>query len=98
MSMHGIFEDYINREGIDEKYNAPKNYRTFISEADSSPSTYKILMNFLTQEMLAPFASPYSYGTRILKYRDKDTDKIELYIKPKPRNETEYDDYENDYM
>jgi hypothetical protein len=62
-------------------YNAPKNYRSFISKADASNSIYNKINEFITDEMMAPFASPYSTGTDILRYRDKDTDKIELYIR-----------------
>lgn len=87
-SIHGIFEDYINREGVGDKFNAPKNYRSFISKEDASSKTYDKILKYLTDEMLAPFSSPYTTGTNILRYKDKDTDKIELYIKPKQTSET----------
>ena len=87
-SIHGIFEDYINREGVGDKFNAPKNYRSFISKEDASGKTYDKILKYLTDEMLAPFSSPYTTGTNILRYKDKDTDKIELYIKPKQVSET----------
>lgn len=97
-SIHGIFEDYINREGISDKYNAPKNYRSFISKVDASETTYNKIVKYLTDEMLAPFSSPYSSGTSILRFRDKDTDKIELYIKPKQETTTDEQDYEYNMM
>ena len=100
-SLQGIFEDYINREGVSDAYNAPKSFRTFISKADASEAIYGKINAFITDEMMAPFASPYSTGTDILRYRDKDTDKIDLYIKPAIQTETErsgYEDYGYDDM
>jgi hypothetical protein len=96
-SLQGIFEDYINREGVAEAYNAPKSFRTFISKADSSEAIYEKINDFITDEMMAPFASPYSTGTDILRYRDKDTDKIDLYIKPAKKTETEREGYDDNY-
>ena len=97
-SLQGIFEDYINREGVADAYNAPKNYRSYISKADASDSIYGKINAFITDEMIAPFASPYSTGTDILRYRDKDTDKIELYIKvQEQKTESEQEEYDYGY-
>lgn len=92
-SMHGIFEDYVDE-------SAPTSFRNFESEIDSNSESYYMLYDLLSDEILAPFGSPYSGGTRILRYKDKDTGKIELYIKPKPepsQGNSEYDGYNDGY-
>jgi hypothetical protein len=77
-SLHGIFEDYVTAHG-----SKAKDYNSFISKADADEQTYERILSYITDEMLAPTSSPYTSGTRIIKYKDKDTDRIEIYIKDK---------------
>ncbi len=85
-SLHGIFEDYITTHG-----SKAKEYNLFISKADASSDTYQQILKYITDEMLAPSASPYTTGTRIIKYKDTDSDKIEIYIK-EVEEESSYDE------
>lgn len=97
-SLQGIFEDYINKEGTSINYDAPKNYRRFISKMDSYKGAYNLINSFITDEMMAPFGSPYSGGSDIIRYRDKDTDKIELYVKTKKKKSEDYGSEEDAYQ
>jgi hypothetical protein len=47
--------------------------------------------------MIAPFSSPYAGGTRILRYKNKDNDRIDLYIKPKRDTSDDNPAYDDDY-
>lgn len=89
-SMHGIFEDYIET-------SIPTNFREFESKADSNPETFSLLYDFLSDEMLAPFSSPYTTGSRIIKYKDNDTGNVNLYIKPNKKQESSDQSGYNDY-
>ena len=92
-SMHGIFEDYINKG---RRNHPPKSFQRFVSNADSSEGIYDAILGFITDEMIAPFSSPYTGGTRILRYKNKDNDRIDLYIKPK-KDTNDDSPYDDDY-
>lgn len=93
-SLHGIFEDYMTQE---RNNHPPKSFREFVSNADASEKTYKAILGFLNDEMIAPFSSPYAGGTRILRYKNKDNDRIDLYIKPKRDTSDDNPAYDDDY-
>lgn len=93
-SLQSVFEDYMNREGTSSVYDAPKNYRDFISKIDLSDDEINtVINNFITDEMLAPIGNPYIYGTNIFKQVDSETGIVGLFIKEKTSSSS-YEDYE----
>lgn len=95
-SLQGIFEDYVTIS------SEAKSFRDFISQQDSDPNVYKKIITYLTPEMLAPFSSPYIGGSDLIKYKDKNSDTIEMYQLSEESSNNEYEEYEGygtpDYM
>ena len=95
-SLQGIFEDYVITS------SKAKSFRDFISQQDSNPNVYDKIVTYLTSEMLAPFSSPYIGGSYLIKYKDKNSDTIEMYQLSEESSDNEYEEYEGygtpDYM
>lgn len=90
-SLHGIFEDYLDRE-------IPKSYRSFISNVDSNQDEYLFkIKGFLSDEILAPMSSPYTTGSLLIRYKDKDSGQINLYEKEKKEENNNFDENPEGY-
>lgn len=85
-SLHKIFEDYLDSE-------IAQSYKHFIAGKDRDEAFRTQLIEDCTDEWLAPMSSPYIGGSKILKYKDQNTEQILLYKQKKKEqgNDFEYD-------
>lgn len=86
-SLHKIFEDYLNKD-------VAAQYKQFVASKEKDGDFFKMLQDTVTDEWLAPLTSPYSTGTRVLKYKNTNDNKVYLYKLIPKQQEDEPDNYD----